>query len=321
MDDIKELLEYSEVIDNCINTELRNLVNVDNNAHIYHYTDSNAILSMISNKSLRFTSSQFLNDSTEVSNIKLLISNILDSVEMEKIFRTVDSGVLFKDSIMSGVDMYLNEMSYETFLISFTLSNGLTTMWYGYADGDGYCLAFEKDNLLSNLLNHADFHLKNAKEKVNMNLYHGKVIYDDKIKNKFILFFLGKLYNYYDVTSFKDTDKRLSKIRDDYRNKLFSYLYIFSLYCKDSSFQDENEFRFIYILKDGNTETSAVNFRTKKGAIIPYIEIIFQNEFPLHEIEIGPKVEIDFAQKGLEMFLANNNLDVNVKKSKIPLRF
>jgi len=70
--------------------------------------------------------------------------------------------------------------------------------------------------------------------------------------------------------------------------------------------------------------TEKIWARLKKILRKQYIEMDFAdsaNFIPITEIQIGPKINIDTAEKGLSRFLKNSKYkNVEITKSKIPLR-
>lgn len=316
----QELLNYSQEVENNIKANLNEVLRNDIDMEIYHYTNSNALINMLEKKSLWFTSSQFLNDTTEARNLKKNIINVLEHDQMVNFYYDSDRGQFFKEYIMNSFDFYIKEVSYECFVISFTTSKDVTNMWNGYAEGDGYCLTFDKNTLVDQLKNNTSYTIENLGKNMLTNLFHGKVIYDDKIKEEYLISILQDLYKYVMDTSFKSNNYELNELRDNLQGIMFSYLFLFSLFSKEKSFENEDEYRFINIISGAN-DTSIVKYRNHKGSIIPYIEMFFNGPFPSCNIEIGPKINMDFAKKGLEMLLNNKKNLSTVTKSNIPLRF
>lgn len=77
---------------------------------------------------------------------------------------------------------------------------------------------------------------------------------------------------------------------------------------------------FKYNLKKSGIK---VTYRSKDGAIIPYICINNLNiKLPIKEVGIGPKNNIDIAKIGLDHFLKNNIINnCFVWKSEATMRY
>jgi hypothetical protein len=91
------------------------------------------------------------------------------------------------------------------------------------------------------------------------------------------------------------------------------------LSAKNENFKFENEIRCFYANHDCKKE---VNFKTKNGVIIPYIEVEIPKE-ALKEIIIGPTNKQDLAIQSVLHFLSINGYDwkkISVKMSKVPYR-
>ena len=95
---------------------------------------------------------------------------------------------------------------------------------------------------------------------------------------------------------------------------------------KNKSFIQEEEHRLIVTIKEEKDRKKFVQFRPHNGAFIPYIELCFEENFPIESVTIGPRNNIDIAEKGLKMFLMSlgykvGKSGVEIIKSNIPLRY
>lgn len=75
-----------------------------------------------------------------------------------------------------------------------------------------------------------------------------------------------------------------------------------------------------------NDETEIVEqteqyFRVKNETLIPYIKAPMKNLDSLKAVLIGPKNNSDIAEKGLKCFFRNQKMNIEIQKSKIPLRY
>lgn len=98
------------------------------------------------------------------------------------------------------------------------------------------------------------------------------------------------------------------------------------MFFKHPTFYHEEEFRIAFMI-DEQDEHRRIKFRPFNSIIIPYIEIKLKNKFPIEFITIGPKNNIDIAQKGVELFLSYSGYKIDapskisIVKSEIPLRY
>lgn len=84
-------------------------------------------------------------------------------------------------------------------------------------------------------------------------------------------------------------------------------------------FSHEKEVRLIYTASDEDEEK--IQYRTKNGVLIPYIEIPFFKE-TVKEITIGPLVERELAVENLKEFLdLRGYKNIDIKVSNVPIRY
>ena len=98
----------------------------------------------------------------------------------------------------------------------------------------------------------------------------------------------------------------------------------YSMFFKDSKFEQEEEYRFIFQALHNSEKVSinkGMNFRVKEGALCPFVKVPFKGLNSLESITIGPKNNIDIAKKGLEIYCRNKEIDPKILKSNIPLRY
>lgn len=93
-----------------------------------------------------------------------------------------------------------------------------------------------------------------------------------------------------------------------------------SIFYKDESFSQEEEFRLTVFSHDNNDNYEC---RISNGTFIPYIEMDFKNE-AVSGVTIGPKNNMDINMEGLRKFLSSKEIQISdsqIKKSRIPYRF
>lgn len=94
---------------------------------------------------------------------------------------------------------------------------------------------------------------------------------------------------------------------------------VYSMFFKREYFKGENEYRFVLSYVDENE--IKINFRSRNGLIIPYIKEKVEELAFINNITIGPTNKTDMATSGVRELLHHNDLEIDVTKSKIPLRF
>lgn len=94
---------------------------------------------------------------------------------------------------------------------------------------------------------------------------------------------------------------------------------LYSMFFKRDCFKMEREYRFVFG-PTGNKNDN-YNFRTKNGAIIPYVKKKFKALNFIKSVTVGPANNMDISCKEIKEFLSYNGCNVEVKRSKIPLRY
>ena len=97
----------------------------------------------------------------------------------------------------------------------------------------------------------------------------------------------------------------------------------FAFSFKDPAWAEEQEWRAVYVVPDGELE--GVQFRPSNGVAVPYVRLEMGTEpdgrLPIREIVQGPRLDTDTAVRSLEMLLASNGYsDVDITVSSVPLR-
>ncbi len=109
---------------------------------IYHYTSIESLYKIVNSRSLRLSSSQYLNDSKEQKIIKELIN--LELLDKESISYDINRINQIKD---------LFDENLELFIISFSKHRDLLSQWRGYADNSrGVSIGFNVDKLRQRLI-------------------------------------------------------------------------------------------------------------------------------------------------------------------------
>ncbi|WP_165878446.1 DUF2971 domain-containing protein [Natranaerovirga pectinivora] len=287
---------------------------------VHHYTDIHALMSILRNRKLWLSDSDFLNDRNEVKYTLDLISNIcykefdFNSREMNKIFDYVSRPT------WNGQ---------QVFIMSFSEQDDLLPLWSYYSQVDGYNISFNPPELISasrqnldvDYKSNREVHKVSALDRVKINL--SKVIYNEEQQTEIIT----------------KITKLMKKAVIDYRQGLLSgyminkllieyagILRFYSLNFKQIHFEPEQETRLTVLLEDKNLLKQYLNHRSSNGIVIPYIELNFsvdQFNSVVKKIMIGPKNNLDVSEKGLKSFLYHEDYkeSIQITKSLIPLRF
>lgn len=245
---------------------------------IYHYTDANALKSVLENKKLWCSDIRYLNDHSEYKEGEEKITNYFKDrchgngahkgLSPQNCKKVIEH---FSSYLSSSKDSY-------TMICSFSTEGDLLSQWRGYCPNEGgYCLEYEVP----------------YQEKFHDSLH--QCIYDDEEKTR------------QTGTLFRLAKKAILKGHKREKGKAFRTTWSNIARFKNSGFSEEKEHRIIAFR---NKESEEVKFRTRNNLIIPYIEIDAKLHL-LRSIWIGPCQNMELAEESLKSFLRHLARDPN----------
>ena len=290
---------------------IKHFLDNDSNSIIYHYTKPEKLLNILCDNSLRFSNVLYLNDKEEVAySYRLIVRLIEENHDLNKnLFDKIESH--FKNKyrhIVDGNGDLVNKLEY--FTTSFSSDGDNLTLWNNYAKGKnytGYNIGFDKKKLVNDL-----------SEKGFLPIY-GCVVYDRKKQIQIINGIFKKWNNKFE---------KASKAKKNNKVKLFNIMFelidilnIVSIFFKNSQFKDEKEYRIVVVNAFGVSGSRPDKIVEKNGLFVPYIEYEF-DKGTVNSINIGPTFnESIFFTSTNRMLLNFGYQDIEVRRSKIPLRY
>lgn len=264
---------------------------------LFHYTDANAVMSILESQKIWLTDVRFLNDSEEFHDGARFIEAAIKKVASQQ-----ERGT-YKHTACAYLDDMKSSFFQETlhleprFVCSFSTEKDLLSQWRSYGD---YAIEFDRCKLRSylNLVN---------------------CIYSDQFKEESmevavdrVLVLLGGGIKAHAVPERSSVDEM--------KQKLLSFCDIF----KSQHFDEESEVRS-YESVSSNSED--ILFRAKGSLLIPYLS----KDIPLScvkAVHIGPVANQDLAVIAMKMFLQKiciqnrgmGEIKIEVVKSGIPYR-
>jgi hypothetical protein len=289
---------------------------------ISHYTNMNSLISIISTGHFWASNSMFLNDKSEIIHIKSIIKNNINR------YFPKENITEFSTWVLNIFDKLINQVSKNSFIISFSTEHDSLPLWSNYSFNYGCSMNLSYNDIKSNInINNQSLLSNNiqSQKKHNIVTYQDVVIYDNLTKSKIVNEYLKILYFHLKkipLRSFEEIKSNEWIIL--IMKRIFTRLFIIALLTKKKYFESEKEFRFICNV-DLNSQSSLLNFREFDGLIIPYIKVnsLFRNDkLPMISITIGPRNNVDKAKAGLRFFLDSKGYaNVNILTSKIPLKY
>lgn len=289
------------------------------NKHIYHYTDIHGFEGIIKNNCLWATKIDFLNDFKELKDgLGLLDNEINKRIDLYKTQRPKFKLASFYLNYLQIVMDNYPVISDSIYVISFSSNEDNLLLWNYYSNSNGYSIKFNYEDIYQ------------AHKKDDKDIIVAKVIYDDKIKRKFINY---EIDHYLKVIEEKLSSvsaielKRILKLDISEMNNEQVYLDILKavlpilqfiigimVSMKDPSFVQEEEVRIILF----NEEPE---YRIANNCFIPYSPFKY-NLKSIDGFGIGPKNNLSLGVKGLNLFLKKCNFkNPNIFKSSCPYRF
>lgn len=223
---------------------------------IIHYTDINALKSILENKTLRFGHYRFLNDEEEfVNGQKILLKKIKDILNYGKANNIVKNALRLRQEE--------KEKKCPFFVCSFSKKKDDLDLWRAYTKENGVAIVFDREKL----------------EKLNFNIYD--VVYNNTEKSK-------KLDKLLDLISQKENDDdEIEKI--SFALQVWNYLDMYCSVFKNIVFKNEQEARVIINYNDDRCAHTKREFRISGNIIIPYIEVKIDGmPYCIKEIIINP---------------------------------
>lgn len=270
---------------------------------LFHYTDVNAVKSIIENGKMWLTDSRFLNDSQEMHDG---VERIISSLEHQKKHFShkhecleLAAGYLAQDL---GLGPYFKSERRPVYVCSFSEKGDLLSQWRAYGS---YAIEFESEDI--------SLHLKSC-------------IYDVDEKNT------QASYGVLDALEVVADEMKDDGLCGAPSFEAVSNLVSLAATFKDSSFSEEREVRLIL----GHDKDPMFNqrlkvlFRAKGNYLIPYVE----QDIPVKAIKaihVGPMRDQELAYISMCAFLQSQSLSssiyadskqhcVKVIKSAIPYR-
>ena len=276
---------------------------------LYHYTNVDGLMGIISGHKLWATHINYLNDSSEIVYTRSLVEEAIRkkatevqseiaSAFIEKAYQSFD--------LTQVVDVYVS---------CFCEDGDLLSQWRGYAQrGDGYAIGVGAEALFESGFRGLKF-------------FFGKVEYSrdkqERVIQSIITMVIDGLAQLTGGMSLQEAESTINQCCEVLRQSLWHLLAA----SKNALFSEENEWRAMCLLPKRET-LKRVQFRSSGNKLIPYIEVAFARpqdtpvqSFPIAQIFHGPTLHPELSKSSLKLLLGRYGYPhVEVMGSKIPLR-
>ena len=255
--------------------------------YIYHYTGAKGLYNILKSKTLYFTESSYLNDSSEGKYIYSLVEKCLDSSGYcdgfkKDVTKFILNECTENDSCNSKYDLRIfNRTSPEQytpknkyFLCCFSENNDSLPMWNYYTkenNSAGYCIGFYISLLYS--------YVEELKNKYRCDIVKGKIVYNIQEQEKIVTDALEIGNRHWNK---QEEDCNQSCIID----RLYKFFESCSFFFKHPSFSNEEEIRIVIKMDVSTFErhfninepfNEIVKLRLQSGMFVPYLELNFSD--------------------------------------------
>ncbi|MEE9205724.1 MAG: DUF2971 domain-containing protein [Acidimicrobiia bacterium] len=273
---------------------------------LYHYTNVTGLIGICSSRSLWATNLRFVNDAKELTHAWKLMRDVLAEARAQA---KVPAQLELIDEIERRTSAQW--AGYPDFYsASFSVNGDLLSQWRGYGSSGGrYAIGFDAAGLV-----------RPPSPYPQPERFFNRVIYDEATQLRFLRDAADAM-----LALFATVDPIGSDLTES-RARVFSAigeLVGFAFSFKDPAWSEEQEWRAVYVVPDGELE--GVRFRPSGGVAVPYVSLEMGTDpggrLPIREIVQGPRVDPDTAIRSLELLLASTGYsDVDITVSSVPLR-
>ena len=298
--------------------------------NIYHYTSVAGLQGILSNKKLRFTHIEYMNDYNEV-------------VVGEKLLRKAARD--FGEEHAEMLDKQLireRKMNQDTFVCCFSMEKDSLSMWNYYTkdiNNQGYNIGIDYKSLVISIL-------KKNPELLGCKMLIGEVDnckgdtnYANEMNMHSVKCITATLELFTSIISGKPKEHNAENIAVvptrvlRYHGEEGDFQYDHSLsimyFMKRPCFSNEKEFRIVVDLTNEAIRKLKKNkkygFRQSNGVLLPYIELEFDISC-ITGITMSPTIKSDLAEKSIRKYckycgIDEENLDEKIEMSSIPVRY
>lgn len=288
--------------------------------NLYHYTDLNAVHSILDTHKIRMTDIRFLNDKTEyLKGLEILREAshdvFLQTSKYDDEFANVTEEWLEK----AFEELFDFENASEMFYVaSFSRSSDTLSQWRSYGM---FAIEFDGEKLANRVSKWAFKETQSTNKTVNIEFIECHYVLDlqdaieealDLIRTKVV----DTIYDWWMPNSPIEINMHL------YRD-LREIISMLATTFKHSSFIEEEEVRLVI---SDNIVYGNINFRTKNNILIPYYELDVSAE-AISGVKIGPVENQKITEQSLYMYnlhraakLGGDAYLLNIETSDIPYR-
>lgn len=247
---------------------------------LWHYTDARGLLGIIKDSCLRATDASYLNDDDELKYIQRTFENREPNEDIRG--RTDDLRAILAWLWSGDFDVAVRPPERGPYITSFCANGDLLSQWRGYANGSGYAIGFDRQNLAT---------LSGAKLV--------KVIYEPRSDE------------WLKVASESETLTEAG-----YKRTIIPPDEVIARY-KNPSFIEEKEWRLVTSAK--NRSQDDLKFRESIHGISPFYEIEFPLTC-ITNICVGPGHDRELRMRAVDQLTSTYKMSIHIESSDAPFK-
>ncbi len=272
---------------------------------LYHYTNAEGLIGILKDKCVFATDIRFLNDASEFSHAMEAYRAHAD--------RRYAAASTTKDKYLWGYRISIEFQPHRLPMFIFSLSSERNSLsqWraYGSVGSGAYAIGFETEKILQ-LSIESSFPETDYLPTMRLN----RCYYEQEEKEQLF----DAIHQTTRQCAGGTDDNPLVSSAEQARDRA---VWESAAFLKNSAFRDEHEWRIL--LQNGlraRGPAAPVKFRSRRGVIVPYVEISLGNPLPIKEIVVGP-LNSEMARVGVqELIWANTDQYISVEDDRIPYR-
>lgn len=271
---------------------------------LYHYTSLAGLDGIASSQSVWASAAQYMNDSKEYT--------LAVDIARRQVARLAHSE---KDKNRAELIRYLHDQlerveNLEVCIFSLSSEGDLLSQWRAYCPPNGgYSVGFSGPLL--------------RQVTAPQGGILAKCEYNGQAQEQLVADALTPVFEEL-PTLVPKHEESIRKIGEEHIGLLFSQLIFVAPLIKDASFQEEMEWRLIWIPGRANSPPEALKFRPGPGVYIPYVPFSLVHghvSVPIEELIIGPMPHQESAVRGISGALRERGIRWHsVRLSQVPFR-
>jgi hypothetical protein len=276
---------------------------------VYHYTNNEALISIVNSGSLWASDAEYLNDAQEMlfgrDQLQVRLGDLASKVEGEHKARARFIRAA-SNNLQNRMRMFARAEHWAAYVCCFCGNGDLLSQWRGYSSGGGVAIGFNREALLKVERSEGSTQL--------VKVQYGTSEIDEML-DRVLSDFGGEAREDNENDDDYDADKPFAHASADGYFAAQRRLLPALAGIKDEAFSEEREWRLIAI-----ANTKGENFRVSKNGLVPYVSLKFP-AMAISEVVVGPGGNLDLRIRAVERLLEGSSaFAVKVRPSAAPFR-